>query len=189
MRKVGILGGTFDPPHIGHAIIASGVKDALGLDEVRFMPNNQPPHKKKTDRVTNEQRVEMVRQTVSHHDGFGIELAEMGHEGTSYTYDTMKRLNEREPESEFYFIIGADMIEYLPKWHRVDELAEIVQFVGVQRPGYNTETEYPVMIVDVPQVYLSSSVIREKVRKQESITYLVVSEVEKYIKEHSLYES
>lgn len=189
MKKVGILGGTFDPPHIGHAILAQEVLTALGLDEVRFMPNNTPPHKKKTESVLNEQRVDMLRLTIDGHPKFSIEMFEVERSGTSYTYETMKALKEREPETEFHFIIGSDMIEYLPKWHEVDKLVKLVKFVGVMRPGYNGETHYPVELLDTPQVYLSSSLIRHKVKTGAGITYLVLPAVEQYIKEHSLYES
>ena len=183
------MGGTFDPPHIGHAIMANTVLDQLKLDEVRFMPNNTPPHKKKTEHVANSQRADMIQLTIRQQPKFSLELFEMENEGTSYTYDTMKLMKEREPETEFFFIIGADMIEYLPKWHKVEELEKLVQFVGVERTNHTTETPYNVILVEAPRVDLSSSLIREKVKRGESISYFVVPEVEKYIEENSLYES
>lgn len=189
MKKVGILGGTFDPPHIGHAIIANEVLTVLGLDEVRFMPNHTPPHKIKTANVNNEQRLDMLKLTIEDQPRFSIELIEMNEPGKSFTFHTMKKLKEQEPDTEFYFIIGADMIEYLPNWHRINELLEMVQFVGVKRPTFTEVTSYPIMLVDTLQIYLSSSVIREKVKNGNSISYLVVPDVEKYIEEHSLYET
>ena len=189
MRRVGILGGTFDPPHIGHAIIANEVLTALQLDEILFMPNHTPPHKEKTNSVSNQDRVEMIKLTIEGNPKFSIELKELKTPGTSYTFNTMKSLVEEEPDTAFYFIIGADMIEYLPKWYRIDELVELVQFVGVERPPYKTKSAYPITMVDAPNIYLSSSDIRRKVRKGASIKYLVTPAVEKYIGEHSLYES
>ncbi|MGM9928600.1 MAG: nicotinate-nucleotide adenylyltransferase [Bacillus sp. (in: firmicutes)] len=189
MKKVGILGGTFDPPHIGHAIIANEVLSALQLDEVRFMPNHTPPHKQKTEGVSNDERVEMLKLTIQDQPKFKMELRELENPGASYTYNTMKDIVEEEPDTKFYFIIGADMIEYLPKWHRIDELVELVQFVGVERPPYKTTTKYPLIMVDVPNIYLSSSIIRRKVGKGASIKYLVAPAVEKYIEENSLYET
>ncbi|MGM9925500.1 MAG: nicotinate-nucleotide adenylyltransferase [Bacillus sp. (in: firmicutes)] len=189
MKRVGILGGTFDPPHVGHLIVANEVLSALQLDEVRFMPNHTPPHKAKSEGVTNCERVEMLRLSIDSHPQFKLELIELESPETSYTFYTMQRLKEKEPDTEFYFIIGADMIEYLPKWHRIDELIELVQFVGVQRPPYTTNTPYPVELIDAPLVYISSSVIRDKVKHGVSIKYLVAPSVEEYIEENSLYET
>ena len=189
MKRVGILGGTFDPPHIGHAIIANEVLQALQLDEIRFMPNHTPPHKKKTQNVSNEDRIEMLKMTIKDQPKFKLELIEQEESGISYTYETMQLLHEKESDTQFFFIIGADMIEYLPKWYRIDDLVKIIQFVGVQRPPYATETVYPVKLIDAPQIYLSSSIIREKVKQGISIQYLVAPEVESYIKEKALYES
>lgn len=189
MKKIGILGGTFDPPHIGHLIIANEVLTALELDEVRFMPNHTPPHKQKTDSVSNENRIEMLRLSIEDQCQFALELTEIETPGTSYTYKTIKQLKEKEPDAEYYFIIGADMIEYLPKWYNIDELVKLVHFVGVARPPYKTDSRYPVQLVDAPQIYLSSSYIREKVKAGLSIKFLVVPAVEKYIEENSLYES
>ena len=189
MRKIGILGGTFDPPHIGHLIIANEVLCALQLDEVRFMPNHTPPHKQKTKRISNEDRIEMLKLSIQENAQFTLELADIESPGISYTFETMKRLKEKEPDADFHFIIGADMIEYLPKWYKIDELVKLVQFVGVERPPYHTDTRYPVKLVDAPQIYLSSSYVRNKVKDGLSIKYLVVPAVEKYIEENSLYES
>ncbi len=189
MRKIGILGGTFDPPHIGHLIIANEVLTALDLDEVRFMPNHTPPHKHKTDSVSNEDRIEMLRRSIKNQCRFSLELIEIETPGTSYTYETIKRLKEKEPDAEYYFIIGADMIEYLPKWYNIDELVKLVHFVGVERPPYKTDSRYHVKLVDAPHIYLSSSYIREKVKGGLSIKYLVEPAVEEYIEENSLYES
>lgn len=189
MKKVGILGGTFNPPHIGHLIIANEVLDALELDEVRFMPNHVPPHKEKSEEVTDLDRLSMLKHAVAGHSCFYIEDIEIERKGTSYTYDTIKQLKELEPDSEFYFIIGADMIEYLPNWHRIDELVGMVHFVGVKRPGYNEETEYPITMVQVPQMFISSSLIRRKLRTGKTVKYLLADSVVEYIKGNGLYES
>ncbi|MBM7691838.1 nicotinate-nucleotide adenylyltransferase [Peribacillus deserti] len=189
MKRAGILGGTFDPPHIGHLIVANEVLEALSLDEVRFMPNHTPPHKKKNEKVTSHDRLQMVRISVNSNPKLTAETIELGRDGASYTYDTIKALQEQEPDTKFYFIIGADMIEYLPKWYKVDELMEMVQFVGVQRPTYKEETSFPVIMVDIPQIDLSSSLIRKRVKEGKSIKYLVHEEVQKYIEVNRLYES
>jgi len=189
MKKIGILGGTFNPPHIGHLIIANEVLDALELDEIRFMPNYVPPHKEQTEEVTAYDRLAMLERALYDHPSFIIEGVEIDRKGTSYTFDTMKLLTEQEPDASFYFIIGADMIEYLPKWHRIDELLQLVHFVGVKRPNYSEETEYPIIMVDVPQMFISSSVIRRKLRTGKTVKYLIPDSVVNYIKGNGLYES
>lgn len=187
MKKVGILGGTFDPPHLGHLLIANEVYSELQLDEVWFMPNQEPPHKKQSGSVTNEERLEMLNLAIRDHECFKVEPIELEREGPSYTIDTMKILNERHPDLQFYFIIGADMIEYLPKWHNIDALIKLVQFVGVERPEYSHQTDYPVLYVDVPSMEVSSSMIRERLKKGRTVRYLLPDPVISYIEEKGLY--
>ncbi|MFS0780838.1 nicotinate-nucleotide adenylyltransferase [Bacillus sp. 1P06AnD] len=189
MKRVGILGGTFDPPHIGHVILANEVRNALDLEEIRFMPNHTPPHKKKTESISNDERLKMLELSISGEPSFKLEHIELESPGPSYTYNTMKKLKEREPDTEFYFIIGSDMIEYLPNWYQIEELIKLMTFVGVKRPSYHSESDYPITLVDTPQIYLSSSMIRDKVKQGKSIKYLVLPDVEKFIEVNSLYES
>lgn len=187
MTKVGILGGTFDPPHFGHLLIANEVLTKLNLDEIWFMPNQEPPHKQKSESVENIERVQMLELSIVGNPAFKIEKIELERLGPSFTVDTMKLLNERYPDHQFYFIIGADMIEYLPKWHQIDELIELVQFVGVERPEYSLETEYPITYVDVPAFEVSSSMIRERVQHGMSVRYLLPDPVINFIREKHLY--
>ncbi|MED1468319.1 nicotinate-nucleotide adenylyltransferase [Bacillus salipaludis] len=187
MKKVGILGGTFDPPHYGHLLIANEVLSVLQLDEIRFMPNQEPPHKKKTQSVDNHDRINMLNLAIKGNSAFKIETIELERIGPSYTIDTIKILNSRDSDDQFYFIIGADMIEYLPKWNKIDELIKLVQFVGVERPNYNHLTEYPIQYVDVPAVDVSSSMIRERLKNGKTIRYLLPDSVIRYIEEKQLY--
>lgn len=189
MKRIGILGGTFNPPHIGHLIIANEVLEALELDQVRFLPNYTPPHKEQTEEVSAMNRLTMLEHALSDHPLLVVETIEMERKGISYTYETLKLMKEREPDVQFYFIIGADMIEYLPNWHRIDELMELVQFVGVKRPGYNEDSHYPIKMVDVPQMFISSSTVRRKLRSGKTVKYLIPDRVVEYIKENRLYES
>ncbi|MBM7649966.1 nicotinate-nucleotide adenylyltransferase [Bacillus ectoiniformans] len=188
-RKVGILGGTFNPPHTGHLIIANEVLCALALDEVRFMPNHTPPHKEMAKGVSNEDRVRMIEAAIQGHPHFSVETIELQREGSSYTYDTIRLLKEQEPETDFYFIIGGDMIDYLPKWHKIEELIEIVTFIGVRRPGYLAESSYPLTMVDIPEINLSSTIIRKRAATGETLRYLLPDGVIDYIKENQLYGS
>ncbi len=188
-KKIGILGGTFNPPHLGHLIIAEHVKDQLDLDTILFIPSYEPPHKHSKKTIDHAHRVNMLERSLSDNDKFDIDLIEIEREGKSYTYDTMRLLKEKHPDTEFYFIIGADMVEDLPNWHKIDELIQLVQFVAVNRPNYQTESTYPVIMVDVPDVDISSSMIRQKVRDGCSIRYLVTAETEKYIENEGLYKN
>lgn len=188
-RKVGILGGSFNPPHLGHLIIADQVRNQLGLEKILFLPSANPPHKKAKKTIDARHRLAMVRESIKMNEAFSIEDMEINRGGKSYTYDTLRLLKEAYPETDFYFIIGADMVEDLKNWYRIDELIQIVQFVAVNRPEYSMRTPYPVIVVDVPNIEISSSLIRQKVRDDCSIKYLVPPEVEKYIESEGLYKN
>lgn len=185
-RKIGILGGTFNPPHFGHLIMANEAYYALGLDEVRFMPNAIAPHKESSG-IDTETRVKMTRLAIGGQSHFRLEDIEVAGGGVSYTYETMVKLIEREPECEFYFIIGGDMVESLHTWHRIGELVELVQFVGIGRPGYVAETDYPVMMIDSPEMHLSSTMLRERVLAGRPLTFFVPEQVETFIRKERLY--
>ncbi|MFO8069079.1 MAG: nicotinate-nucleotide adenylyltransferase [Alkalibacterium sp.] len=189
LRKVGILGGTFNPPHLGHLIIAEQVRCQLGLEKVMFLPSADPPHKKEKKTIAAKHRIAMIRASISSNDGFSLEEIEIQRGGKSYTYDTIVQLKEMNPDIEFYFIIGADMVEDLKNWYKIDDLLQIVQFVAVNRPSYTLNTSYPVITVDVPNIDISSSLIRQKAMDNCSIKYLVPPEVEKYIGSEGLYKN
>ncbi len=189
MKRIGILGGTFDPPHIGHLIIANEVLAAFDLDGIWFMPNQDPPHKKKSNAILDVDRVNLLKQAISGHPNFKTELIELERIGPSYTYETMKILTDKHKDTQFYFIIGADMIEYLPKWYSIDKLLKLVQFIGVQRPAYDTKSSYPILYVDVPEMEISSSLIRQRIKEGKTIRYLVPDTVRNYIEEKGLYGS
>lgn len=188
MKRVGILGGTFDPPHLGHLIIAEEVYQNLNLDEIWFIPSNQPPHKANAN-ADNQDRLEMVKAAVAGNDHFSINDIELRRNGKSYTHETISQLKQRHPDISFYFIIGGDMVEYLPKWHAIDKLVELVQFVGVKRSGYPLISPYPIKEVEIPVIEISSTMIRERLGQGQEIKYLAPDAVIEYIKEHRLYEA
>lgn len=189
MKKIGILGGTFNPPHLGHLLIGNEVLHALGLDEVRLMPTATPPHKAAIGDATEKQRLHMVKLAVENLEGLTVSSFEVKRGGVSYTYDTMKSLTKLEPNSEFYFIIGGDMIDMLPSWYQIEELVKLVKFIGVGRPGYVGSTKYPVTLVDIPQINLSSSLIRKRFTKGDTVQLLVPHAVEVFIRGEGLYGS
>ncbi len=187
MKNIGIFGGTFDPPHYGHLLIAQEAFEQLSLDEVWFMPSNVPPHKEKESDSTAADRLEMTRRAISGNDAFKLNDVEFRRTGPSYTIDTIKLIADEEPDATLYFIIGADMVEYLPKWKNIDELLGYVTFAGVKRPGYSLETIYPIAEVDVRQFDVSSSFLRERIASGGSIRYYLPEEVRLYIEEKRLY--
>lgn len=187
MGRIGIVGGTFDPIHNGHLIIGNEVRDALQLDEIWFMPNKIPPHKERVP-TAEEHRLAMVQLAIKDEPFFHLATDELERDGRSYTYDTMLMLKEKYPEHTFYFIIGGDMVEYLPKWYKVEELVQLISFVGVTRPGYKLETSYPIKKVEIPEFAVSSSLIRDRRKNGGTIMYLVPEAVQHYIEEWGLYE-
>ena len=187
MKRIGILGGTFNPPHIGHLIIANEIKYALDLDEVRLIPTASPPHKTADKDVTALQRLRMVELAVEGTEGLTASSFEVDKGGVSYSYDTISALKEIEPEAEFFFIIGADMVDLLPTWHRIDELVQIVSFIGVNRPGSAGETPYPVTFISIPEIDLSSTIIRARIAEGGTIKFLTPPKVESYISQEGLY--
>ena len=186
-KQIGLLGGNFNPVHNAHLTIADQVRQQLGLDEVLLMPEYQPPHVDKKTTISEKHRLRMLELAVSDIEGLGIETIELERKGISYTYDTMKLLTEKNPDVDYYFIIGADMVAYLPKWHRISELIQMVQFVGVQRPKYKAGTSYPVIWVDVPLLDISSSLIRRQLEEGKKPNFLLPQAVLDYIEKEGLY--
>ena len=187
-KQVGILGGNFNPVHNAHLVVADQVRQQLGLDKVLLMPEYLPPHVDAKGTIAEHHRLKMLELAIEGIEGLEIETIELERKGISYTYDTMLLLNERDPDTDYYFIIGADMVDYLPKWHRIDELVEIVQFVGVQRPRYKAGTSYPVIWVDVPLMDISSSMLRDFVAKGRTPNFMLPKPVLDYIKKEGLYQ-
>ena len=187
-RQIGILGGNFNPVHNAHLVVADQVRQQLGLDQVLLMPEFIPPHVDKKETIDEKHRLKMLQLAIEGIEGLDIETIELERKGISYTYDTMKLLTEKNPDVDYYFIIGADMVDYLPKWHKIDELMQLVQFVGVQRPKYKAGTSYPVIWVDVPLMDISSSMLREFIRKNRKPNFLLPKPVLDYIEKEGLYQ-
>lgn len=187
-RTVGILGGGFNPVHMGHLIMADQVLHQLGLDEFYLMPSYESPHVDKKEVIDGHHRVEMLKLAVDSNPDLNLELTEIHRKGKSYTYDTMKQLIENNPETMYYLVIGGDMVEYLPTWYRIDELMEMVQFVAIKREGFKAESPYPLIWIDAPLIDISSTMIRQKIRSQCSVKYLLPDNVIDYISKEGLYQ-
>lgn len=188
-KRIGILGGTFNPPHLGHLLMAEQVGNQLELDEVWFMPTAKPPHAPGKTTIASQHRVQMIQLAIENNPLFKIQPYEIHRGGVNYTVDTMRHFVETYPESDFYFIIGSDSANDLSTWKQIDELVQLVQFVGVRRPGeFPYQGQYPILWVDSPLIELSSTEIRLRVYLEQSIRYQVPSKVEAYIQKHKLYE-
>lgn len=185
--KIGILGGTFDPPHHAHLIIANEARIKLGLEKIIFLPNAVPPHKKESGLTSNADRLRMIELAITGNPFFEVDDREMHRSGKSYTYDTMVEMTKEFPNAAFSFIIGGDMVEYLPKWYHINELIKLVNFVGVNRPHYDGGAPYDIEEIEVPALDISSSLLRERLEAGLPIDYYVPNKVSEYIKEHHLY--
>lgn len=190
--KIGLLGGTFDPIHLTHLHMAEVVKDECELDEVWFVPAYEPPHKQAPQATGHEDRMDMLQQAVDNVPYFKVCTIEYEREGVSYTINTVKELKKHYPQHQFYFVIGADMVEQLPSWEGIDELVKLITFIGVGRPQrkLRTDPRYQPFIerVDMVPSFLSSSLIRERKKEGKTIRYLVPEQVYRYIEERRLYE-
>jgi len=192
--KIGILGGTFDPPHLGHISLANAAREHLGLDEIIFMPASRNPMKK-GPQTPPKQRLEMVRLAVASHEGLAYSDLEISRGGPSYAVDTLTELSFAQP-ADYWFLIGADALKDLPRWKQPERLVKLCRF-GVVLRGIMTESqvlsrlpkEYKerVDLIPMKSVEASSTVIRELIAKNQMPTQWLAPEVISYIREHKLY--
>mgnify|MGYP001136656174 CR=1 FL=1 len=197
--NIGVLGGTFDPIHMGHLIIAEEVRARLDLAEVLFVPAGEPWLKINNLISPAEHRVEMVRLAIAGEPSFKLSTMEIERGGPSYTVDTLAELNHQiGAEDKLFFILGWDNLNQLPRWHEPSRLVRMCRLVPVRRVGYSSpdldslEAAVPglsqsITMLDTPQIEISSSEIRDRVARGLSIHHLVPEEVERYAKEHRLY--
>lgn len=190
MKKIGLLGGTFDPPHYGHLIIANEAMTQCQLDEVWFIPTYVPPHKQGLKVTKPEHRVNMVKLAIASHSSFRLCMIEIERKGPSYTYDTIKKLRESYDDVHFYFIIGADMVEDLPNWKNIDQLRQLITFIAIERPGFSIQTNQSnsVKVVQAPLFDVSSTFLRERFKNKQTTRFYLPDNVRHYIEENHLYE-
>jgi nicotinate-nucleotide adenylyltransferase len=198
MLRLGVMGGTFDPPHLGHLVMAEQAREALGLDKVVFIPAGQPPHK--ADRVVAdaEHRYRMTILSTASNTAFEVSRAEIESEWPSYSVDTLRRLRDTYgAEADIRFIIGADEAMDIQSWHKADELPGLARFLVAPRPGCDLKQLskldkkfLDVMdVISMPTISISSTELRGMVAAGKSIRYLVPDTVESYIYENRLYGS
>jgi nicotinate-nucleotide adenylyltransferase len=189
------MGGTFNPPHLGHLICAEEVYDHFKFDKIIFIPNARPPHKNKSGVIDPQHRYMMTYLTIKDNPHFEISRVELDRSGHSYSIETIKEFRRiYESDTEFYWIIGADSILEMNIWKDVDELLTLCNFIAINRPGYDLNKADPryldkVTFFKVTGVDISASEIRRRVRQGQSFKYLVTSDVEDYIYKNGLYKN
>lgn len=189
MRK-GILGGTFNPPHIAHLIVAQEVRETLGLDQVVLVPTSVHAFKGPAS-AEPRHRGAMTELAVAGDPGLAVDRIEIQRGGVSYTVDTLRALREREPGTDWTLILGRDALDELPEWREVDALPDLASVVVTTRAGLSSPERLPFggrcTVIDVPSLEVSSTGICECVARGRSIRYWVPPAVEAYIREHGLY--
>jgi len=199
-RRVGILGGTFDPIHIGHLIMAEQIREEFQLDKVIFIPSGNPPHKKLQTVTDAEHRYNMVCEALKENPYFEESRIEIDRKGYTYTIDTLRDLKEHNKNNaHMYYIIGADVLYDLLTWKDYEKVFEICEFIAAMRPGKDRdgfrerirylEKEFSAKIheAEISLIEVSSTMIRERVKQNKSIRYLVPEAVEEYIRKNRIY--
>ena len=185
LQKIGVFGGSFDPIHHGHLIVAREALETLGLDQVLFVPAAQSPHKPGRVPAPATARWEMLETAIAGSPAFVASRLELDRPPPSYSIVTIEQLRSANPEAQFYFLIGEDNLAQLPTWHRFADLAQLVQFVVLDRSGQAAASPYPTIrrLIDI-----SATTIRKRVASGLSVRYLVPEAVEQIIRREQLYQ-
>lgn len=187
--KIGILGGTFNPVHIGHLILAEEAREKLGLDKVIFIPTALPPHKDNVNIAPAVDRLKMLKLATKSNKYFAVSDVEIKRKGRSYTIDTLKELKKKYKNDELYFIIGSDLLKYLNEWKDLSQILKMVEFIAATRPGYSLEKIPPyIHTLPIRAVDVSGFEVRQCVNQGKSFGYLVMDKVFDYIKRKKLYK-
>jgi nicotinate-nucleotide adenylyltransferase len=199
MGHIGILGGTFNPPHMGHLVMAQEALDQLGLDRVVLVPVAVPPHKEAREDPGGEARVDLCRLAVQDDERFAVSDLEVRRGGASYTVDTLRELHELEPEHDLTFIVGGDMAQSLPAWREPEAVLALARLAVAEREGVHREdvarrlaplhSGDRVVFFDMPRIDISSSAIRRRVADERPIRYLVPDAVAEAIAARDLYRT
>jgi nicotinate-nucleotide adenylyltransferase len=192
VNRIGLLGGTFDPPHVAHLVLAEVARRELSLDELWFVPARMPPHKPAARVSPPAVRLQLLRRALAGLDGFRIEPIELSRRGPSYTVDTLETLHARRPGVEWWLVLGADMLADLPRWRRPARVLELAGIAAAPRPG--ARMAWPRALprarfqaLDAPCLELSSSDLRARVARGASIRFLVPEGVERLVRARRLY--
>jgi nicotinate-nucleotide adenylyltransferase len=197
--RIGILGGTFNPPHLGHLVCAQEAYLQLELDRVMLMPARIPPHKPVQDEPGAQHRLELCRlAAAADEERFEVSDLEVLRAGTSFTVDTLEELHSRAPDSELYLIVGADIAAGLPKWREPERVLSLAVLAVAERPGTERAAVERALdglqgserarFFDMPEIGLSSTMLRSRVRAGQPIRYLTPDAVVAYVDRHNLYK-
>lgn len=199
MKKIGIMGGTFNPIHMGHLLLAESALHQFCLDEVLIMPTGNPYYKKIQESVTEADRVNMVKLAIADNEHFVLSLQEIEREGATYTVETLEELTSKYPENEYYFIMGEDSLYHIESWKEPEKIARLAVLLVAGRyegpaASLMSQIEYiedkydaDIRYINSPTMEISSNDIRKRVKEGRSIKYLVKDEVAQYIYTHHLY--
>jgi nicotinate-nucleotide adenylyltransferase len=199
--KIGIFGGTFNPIHAAHLVVAQDAMEALRLASIMFIPSATPPHKSPESLAPAPHRLRMIRAAIRSDARFSVSDIEIKRGGKSYSVDSLRELRRRHPRVEWFFIIGSDSFKELHSWREIETLARLCQFVVVARPNFEMETMTARRVgldaatfkrvsrhqIRAHLVEISSTELRARVRAGKSIRYLVPDAVARHIEKHSLY--
>ena len=189
VMRVGILGGTFDPIHIGHLIAASSVYEALNLDSVVFIPAGDPWQKRDRDLSTGQQRLKMVKLATENDTRFQVSDVEIARSGPTYAVDTVREWKRLNPSDELFWIVGSDALSGIPSWHEWEALVSEVTIVAVNRVGQNDSVPFDFVSVDMPEVRISATELRDRFTNGLDTQYLVPKNVSQYISDQGLYQA
>lgn len=189
--KIGILGGTFNPIHVGHLLIAQDAMEQAKLDRVVFIPSATPPHKSPDHLATSRDRLRMIRLAIAGNPRFEVDDLEIRRGGRSYSVDTLVELKRRQPRVKFYFIIGSDSLRELHLWREPARLLKLCRFIVLVRPGFKPEQRRLAirpLIVTGHVCEVASREIRSRIANGQPFRYLVPDAVHNYIRKHKLYQ-
>lgn len=201
MKKVGIMGGTFNPIHYGHLFLAENAFEQVGLDKVLFMPSKNPPHKMKPEEVTEQQRVDMITLAIQDNPHFEISTIELERDGMTYTADTLVLLSKQKADSEFYFIVGADSLFMMQTWKNPQTIFDHCVVVAASRDHANREQleqhtkllvqkyNARILLINMPTIQIASAVIRERLAAKKTVRYYIPDTVNEYINNRKLYST
>lgn len=203
MTRLGIFGGTFDPVHLGHLLLAESCRESAQLDEVWFVPAGTPPHKQRRSLTPARFRLEMLELAVAGHPQFKVCRLEVDRGGVSYTVDTLSQIRQMHPDAELFLLLGADSLEELHTWREADIICQVALPLVACRPNHQPVLHESLLakigqerweairrhFVPMPLIEISSTEIRRRVAEGKSIRYRVPRPVEEYIRSHGLYQT
>ncbi len=191
LSKIALFGGTFDPVHLGHLIVAEWAWDALGLDKVIFIPNHIHPFRKRRDITPPEQRLDMLELALQAYPNFEVSSVELKRKGVSYTVDTLEYFHKTYPDSELFFLIGADNLLKFDEWKKPQRILELAKIVVYNRDDSQVESDTRnerIIYLNSPNIKISSTQIRERIKQGHSCKSMLPLKVWQYIEENHIYK-